>query len=439
MELNTSEAEVQIAGSRRWKLLFALSVIVSFCINLYQSHQVVSPLDHVGSDMRGYVERAWRLAVADPFTNYDTFFPPGTHFVFAILFRILGFAKGMRALVVIQAAMLAAANGMLGLTAAHLFRSWKSAALVTLFASLNLSFVFLSSFFMSEPLFILVFLLAQYFFIRAVQYRGAHFRFFVLGYLLAVGFLIRGQAICLAVPIGLFFVSKRGWPFWSFLPAMVVGFLPLIVLQIALNSSITGKFSPFLSSNDGWALYMAQSRHEAVGCLDVKGGYFYYFCNNNSFFESRFLPPVTLPTAVTDVEYFRNKTKELWRNDPLLQVIRGLKSVTELFTFEPRWPARNVMRLQKYDIACEWLLFVFGTVPAVFALVTAVRRGSYRWEAFFLVSPILMVAFMSFFYSGQPRYLVPFQYNWFLLAVPAYTRFAALFRTSDNSKSAYVA
>jgi hypothetical protein len=55
---------------------------------------VDSPFDNIYSDMRGYVDRARRLAYgeADPFPMFATLYPPGAHLMYAAQMRLVGWS-----------------------------------------------------------------------------------------------------------------------------------------------------------------------------------------------------------------------------------------------------------------------------------------------------------------------------------------------------------
>jgi hypothetical protein len=75
---------------RRWDQLALAAVVLGALVRALWVFVLHQPFDHIYSDMQGYVQRAEKLAEGGPLFPYDAHYPPGTHFLLAVPFRIFG-------------------------------------------------------------------------------------------------------------------------------------------------------------------------------------------------------------------------------------------------------------------------------------------------------------------------------------------------------------
>jgi len=264
-------------------------------------------------------------------------------------------------------------------------------------------------------------MLGLFLFARAFNGAQTRLSLFLSGLTLGTATLIKAQGICAFAPLPLVLLFlPQARAFRSHLFHLCLGFAIPVLLQLAINSAHLGRAVFFLSANDAFNLYLGQSRREAVGCFDKSSGYFYIFHNNNAGLDYRFLAPEILPVSILDREYFRKKTAELWRSDPMLQLIRSLQNTVELFEINPRWPLRNIPQFARADLIFQYLFFLFAVLPAFITCAAHLNSRCLEPYVVCAVVPVLAVGAVSFFCSGQPRYLLPFSYSFILLAVPFY-------------------
>ncbi len=67
-----------------WDRIALWAVIAGAVIRVAWVLALHPPVDHVYSDMGGYVDRAVKLASGRPLDRSDAFYPPGTHILLAI-------------------------------------------------------------------------------------------------------------------------------------------------------------------------------------------------------------------------------------------------------------------------------------------------------------------------------------------------------------------
>jgi len=404
--------------------IFALSL----ALNLAQAFYISSPFDQLASDMLGYVERGVALAIAAPAEAFENFFPPGTSYFYSLFFAAFGVKLGAVAIIIAQAAMISGASFYCGQTAEQLFNSKKTGLIIALSTALYFPFIAQSSFFMAEPLFFFCLMVSQFLLAKVVAVtnpstKALLFKFFVAGLFLGFATLAKGQGaavfianlMAIATPL---FSSRR-----KLVPLFIVGFFCAVAIAGLVRFSRTGNVEFYIGSNDSYNLYIGQSRHAAVGCYDPEHGYFHIFYNNNWAFDRHLQPLEIVETSILNRDYFKQRTLKLWQEAPLRQIVRSTESVFELLKFFPDWPLRNVKELVFPDVTFQILSFILVSLPALFAVVLALTRGYQRWIIFFFTMPLIGGAAMAFVYMGQPRYLIPFKYFTFLLAIPAYQIF----------------
>lgn len=180
----------------------------------------------------------------------------------------------------------------------------------------------------------------------------------------------------------------------------------------------------FIAAYDGYNFFLAQSRRHTVAALeeivpDGAGFVFHVFSNDTKDEKHRFLPAFMAGESILNRSYFNQQALELIKTDPIRQLGRAIVSVRELFLTGEGWPFDvipvPVGTHQGWHIA---RLLLVG-IPAVFAILLGLM-GYYRWQIALLALPVLGMMGLALIYSGQPRYILPFQYHLFLLALPAY-------------------
>jgi 4-amino-4-deoxy-L-arabinose transferase-like glycosyltransferase len=421
----------------RQRLTPLLIFLLSLGINAAQAFLVVSPLDHDYSDMHGYIERAQRLAAGGPFFPFDSFYPPGTHYLNAVFFYFFGSLLAPKLIIAAQVLMLSLANVLAGYAAIELFgrRSWGCA--VMLACALYWPFSAQGSFFMAEPALMFLLMLGLFLFARATKEVLNTRLLFFSGLTFGLGALVKSQAVLafFAVLFALLLLRRSRRTIRCVLFLCAAFSLP-VAAQFWINTHQSGTLSFHISANDAFNTYLGQTRYEAVGCLDQRQNYFYIFHNNNAGLGYRFLPPRILPVSILDRAYFRKETLALWKNNPARQLTRSLENMFELFDINPRWPLRNVKLLGTADQVFQWLLLFFVTIPALSTVAASLSSRRLRFQSFVLIFPVCGMGLVAAVSTGQPRYLLPFTYCYFLLAAPFYSRLIDAFRTRAPTAAA---
>jgi hypothetical protein len=405
-----------------WSTLSALTAVFLFSLsaNLYQNRVLLRPEDSLYADMKLYVDWAERLAFGGPLFTLDQFYPPGTSYFFSFFFRFFPAQQALVAIAFSSAVLLAASNIILGLTAARLFRLRSLSILVSSAAAFYWPFATLGSFYLSEPLFIFLSLSAQFFFVSGLRRVPAGF--LISGVLFALAALVKSQALihllaCLAAVC-----CFGGWRTMFRAVLAAPAGAALVLLPFFFRS---GHFQPVIAANDAFNLYLGQSRRQAVAALDEGKGEFFVFVNNNSRLDYLYHPPQVCRASIVDRSFFFDKLLQLWREAPRRQVLRSAENLVELFMIEPAWPLNNNPRFREYDLGFQWLGALFFVLPASITIVAGLLFAQQRMETALLFFPLLGISAVAAAGTGQPRYLMPYYYNFLPLALVLFPRLRA--------------
>lgn len=402
--------------------------VLSLAAAGWQAFYLQPPLDSVYADMRGYIERALDLLVAPSVVPYERFYPPGTHYFYALVFAVFGFASGLSAIAVLQVVLLAAANVMVYLLAAALFSNRRAALFIACALALYLPRVSLVSYYVSEPLFMFLIASGQLMLIHGLMRTKNSSWFYLAGLLFGLAIITKGQGLAFLAGALAMWLMPRFKYLRSSLPAFIAGSVLPVLCVFAVNSAIAGRPMLSVAANDMFNSYLGQTQRRGIGCYHEETNTFYFFHNNNSYFNDLLSAPITIRATVLDREFFRHATLQLWAQQPLVQFVRSLNNVRELFLPYLYWPARGSEVLRELN---SWLVLAWNWVflpLAALGIVTAARRRSWGWQMVFVGVPVAGIGAMAFISMGQPRYLLPFQHHLMMLALPALCLIELYFR-----------
>jgi 4-amino-4-deoxy-L-arabinose transferase-like glycosyltransferase len=242
----------------RWDRVVLVSILVGAIVRIIWGLVIHPPLDHIYSDMGGYVERAQRLATGAGLQRFDAFFPPGTHMLLAAPMTLFGTERaGLWAGAVLWCA-LSAAIPLFAWRLARLLLTPAAAALTALFCALWPLYITYGGYFTSEiPS--LAFLLASLW----AGYRAARLSGWQAGWLGLTAGLLGGVAVAnrpqlilnlavLAVPL-LFRLRRQALA----LAGIVAGSALILAGTALYNSAAAGKPTG-LSENAGLNFWIGQ-------------------------------------------------------------------------------------------------------------------------------------------------------------------------------------
>jgi 4-amino-4-deoxy-L-arabinose transferase-like glycosyltransferase len=376
-------------------------------------------LNYVYSDMSLYVERAQRLATGGPLSEYDAFYPPGTHVLLAAPMALLGTGRtGLWA---------ASALWCLMSCLAPLF-AWRFArsllgpaagALTAAACALWPPFITYGGYFLSEiPA--LTFLLACLWLVdRAARIGG---RRSVLSGLVAgatggAALGVRPQ-LMLNVALAVAGLAARFRRHARAVGAVVVGAAAALAGVLALNAAAAGHVTG-LSENGGINFFQGHC-DAAVVTTGVPTGVHFYFGSPVASQRDRgrdYSFPTRVPWEET---YFYGEGLRCIRRDGLPHVVTVLRNTADLTATTVPWPQVNE-RWSHRVVGGANRLYSFLLLPvALIGSVLLIRRRRRRGEPapeLLLLAHLALVLPSAIVFYGDPRFRVP--YDFFGLALLA--------------------
>lgn len=414
---------------RECRVHIIIVAVLSLAAAAYQVYYVHHPLESVYADMRGYIERAWDLVGAPSVVPYERFYPPGTHYLFALVFAVFGYSAGFATIALLQILFLTAANVFSYQIAVLLFSNNRAALVLASVLSVFLPRVALVSFYVAEPLFLFLITSGQLLLLHALTKQPSRTAIYVSGLLFGFAIITKGQALAFTAGAVAVMLLPRFRRVRRLSPLFVFGAALPVVSISAINSNIAGRPMLSVAANDMFNSYLGQSQRRGIGCYDDSSNTFYFFHNNNSYFNELLSAPMAIRASILDRDYFRRATLKLWSDQPLIQLVRSLNNIRELFLPELYWPLRDVKQQEKSAAWSAWIWSWVSFILGSWGLALAVRRGRWTWQICFITIPLLGIAAMAFVSMGQPRYLVPFQFHIMLLSMPVLCSFDLLLST----------
>ena len=384
-------------------------------LGLVQIFLVSSPWDHIYSDMNGYIDKARRL-FEEGMVPFDTFFPLGTAYLYSVFFFFLDDPVNLYVLAIFQVVCVAASHVVIGLTAQELFKNERVSIFTAVASLCYWPLTGQTTFFMSEPIFMLLCLSAQYCFIKMCARGPTMVLVLLCAVCVGIASITKTQGLVFLISMLVLGVIGLGNLKW--LSAVTAITLVVISLHSWHISELLDRRGFFFSANGAFNLYLGQSGLEATGGYDLENNMFFLFYNNNSFIDKNLSPTEVHLASVLDQEYFMDRVVDRWQDDPGRQVLRMFVSAFELFSTEPHWPLRNVDTLGNVERVFKMASLLVIYLPLLIAISVAINQRCYRWELAVLLLPVLGIVCASALTFGQPRYLVPFMPN--IIAVAAF-------------------
>ncbi len=429
------------------------SLALSFFVRLYWVLRVQSPYDAIYSDMQGYVDRAHELLGRGPtlYPRVLALYPYGAHYVYAAIFRMVGF-ESRTTVCVIQAAMMAVPAFFFVLFASRLVRSpWALFALGILFAIWQ-PMVWCVGFFLSEVPFVSLLFVNAWLALRFAESGRRGFAFGLTG---AVLFTIRPQFILTFALLAVVYVVSRPGVFFD--PralrrafAVLLPWALVLAFSAARHHHLTGRLG-LISENGAMNRLFADTTVAKLEgrWTDEKGGHWFYWFESPAkrFAGDRDVASVNgyiaEPELLDRLRRERLRGKSLsWRIKRAFNLLRLLYDKNDPWPEVSRAPPglRLSLHLAFGKIVRFALLPLAGLGAALLALAPAAsgRARPGRRIAFVIVMAhlaTLVVLAMLFF--PEARYRVPYDPFLLLLAAALLTAVArwvarVLPRRSEN-------
>lgn len=399
-------------GRLDWDRIALWAVIAGAVIRVAWVLALHPPVDHVYSDMGGYVDRAVKLASGRPLERYDAFYPPGTHILLAIPLVIFGTDR---------TGLWAGAALWCALSAFTPFAMWRfaryhlsipAAAITAVLVSLWPLHIVYSGYFLSETP-SLALLLGSLWLAARTAARGGR-RGFGLAGLLGGMAIANRPALIANLLVAVWSAGRRT----RLVAALGMGLGAALVLALVVlhNTAAVGR-PTFISENSGLTFWIGHCDVRLVKTGDPKRGPYFEFGAPPAIQRGSGKDFTFTDHIVWDQDFFYAQAFDCVQRDGLANLRTFARGVLDMgFTSVP-WPP-SVERDLGARIGFVNALFSaalpFIVGGAIWLIRRRRRRGEPAGEATMLahLACVLVTALVFF---GDPRFRQ--SYDFFALAL----------------------
>ena len=421
---------------------FVIGVIWRY-VFIFHTHPIEWTINY--SDMANYLSEMTRYFTPHaPLTRADTFYPPGASLLFGFVYH---FKQSWYAISWLMFVLSSLAPLLIAAIAYLLYN--RSVALVALtISSLYIAFVEFSGYLLSETPYIFFQLLAVLFLLLALRTKDRRLAIawgLLAGLLLGWTELIRTVVLlpALFTAAALIFVKlkhKKAYPnLWPVLASGLVGLLPLLVGFTIRCSSLNHQFC--LVSSNGATTVLQGHYYNGVG--DFK----FYDKANNYAFEAgdpaQGALGFTNPAVFHFGEYDQKRTlgiaKDWVKAHPAQAVEYSFEHIYNLFRTVP-WPPEDTPTDKSSIMVSETLFRVFILLPIMVYLVMLSipawrRKVAHKSADLLVIAPVIGLFVLVFITVGNPRYRIPFDVFFIILAAKVYVLASRLLKTGWRHSS----
>lgn len=392
-------------SERDWDRIAVIAIVLGAGLRILWVLVVHSPVDHVYSDMLGYVRRAQRFASGAPLTPDDAFFPPGTHVLLSIPLRLFG----------LDAGLWVAAVAWCSLSIATVYMSWRlarelltpaAAALTAVLCAGWPLFITYGGYFTSETPALALLVAALWAGVAATRREGGSATSLALlsGLLGGTASAFRPQLllnVVIMMVIVLLALRRRLAPIACFAAGLVAVLALVVVHNSVASNQVTG-----LATNGGINFWFGHCDARQVITVDAE---------NRSTGGVRHPVPsqagrpgdfVARDHEVWDEDYFLGLGWECVGQDGPKHVFRLARNVLDMTATTTPWPQnvdegwpRDVVQAANllYSVLLPWIV-----IEAVVLRSRRRRKGESGGETFLLLH-LACVVVVAVLVIGDPR------------------------------------
>ncbi len=400
------------------KIIFIV-IAFSILLRLFFVFIAHPPEKYLYSDMQGYYERAVKFAVGEKEDIYDSFYPPATHIIYSVFIKTKDpffWIKSFNVFISIATCF------FIYLIAKDIF-SRQAGYIAFTIASFNYLFIDFAGYLMSETCFTFMLAFMFYCFLKSIMARMQINRW-LFSILAGLSIIVAGaikSSVLLFIPLfGLWWVFNfKKYKIFFNLAFYVAGFLPFFILLALRFHSLTCEYG-VISSNGGFNFFQGRSHIKDARFVDKKRGVEYLFaspvavCNHYTYNDS-------FQTGPYDSKFFYGKGIEEAKKNIPRTIYYSLDNLYDLFLLPDVWPSFAIEKPFSILIKTASILFIlFVLLPSLIILIICFRflLKELRVLIFF---PILTILITSVVFYGDPRFRIPYDVFFIVLAGYFYT------------------
>ena len=416
------------------------SIIVGALVRALYVFVLHPEVDHVYSDMEGYVHRAlaWAAFGGAAEGVADTVYPPGPTIYFALL------ARADPTWRVAAVAQWAVSFGIIGLvwSIARRLHGNATAMVALAVASVYLPLIHYAGLFLAENPFTLAGLAAFRLFLVAIDatdFARATGWALVAGLAAGIAASLKGTVLASIVVVGVVWVALAVRQRRQHIPGVVIGALAgavLVMLPLAQRCTNLVRTHVCIASTNG-------AMNVLMGHYGDVGPFYWYDDAHNSWwtFETPsavlhgYTARVDLPFPPYDERANLALAKDWVKAHPWQALRSSFEHVGDLVAGRTLWPAAELWGVD-WGAVWQWLFWLFVLPPALVRvavkLPSMLRLDAAAAADALLVAPLAGLAATAFLTIGEVRYRIPFDAFFIILAARAYVALWALRRTGPG-------
>jgi hypothetical protein len=408
------------------------ALVLSLVVRELWVFLVQSPYGTIYSDMAGYVEKARELVDGVPrvYPRLRAFYPYGTHYVFALLFKVLGEDHDVLVRIV-YAAMASFPAFHFVLLASRIVRGTPALALLGVLFAVWQPIVWVVGFFVSEVPFLWLLYWNAWLAVQFAETRRGGLR---LGCTSAILFAVRPQFILTFAFMTILFALERGPllfrrnAFGSY-ARVLVPWVAVLAFSAARLHSLSGRWG-LISENSGLNRVLSDTTYARVDARWTApdgGGYWFWI-------SAPAKEPVGESGALAIAGYIGDgalldaeRRKFLADKSLAWRVRRAFRNVQLLWLHNDPWPEEELTRprprheLQKgFNAALRHVVLPLASI----GLLTARRRVALA----VVFAHLLTLIGLAMFFFPEARYRCPYDPMLLLLALAGVLGLANLVR-----------
>ncbi len=401
---------------RQKKLIISIIIILGIgaLLRLYFVFDMHPPERYLYSDMQGYQERAAKWAAGAKENIYDTFYPPATHIIYSVFFKTTKPFLWIKLFNVIISIVTCI---FIYLSSKILFDK-KAGFIALTIASFNYLFIDFAGYLMSETLFVFMLAFMFYCFLKSVTASLQKYRW-LFSFLAGLSLITAGalkSSVFLFIPLfGLWWLCNfKKYRIISNLTFYVAGFLPLCILLIIRFHALTGEFG-LISTNGGFNFFQGRSHIKDARFEDSKLHVGYLFASPVAVYKN-YTYNDNFPTGPYDSKYFYRRGLAEAKKDIPRTIGYSLDNLYNLFVLPFVWPSAAVEKPFPVLIKTASILFLMLVLfPSFFILIFYFRFLLVEYRILILF-PILTIFLTTIMFYGDPRFRVPYDVFFIILA-----------------------
>lgn len=394
-------------------------------------------VEHVYSDMEGYVHRAlaWAALAGRHESIADTIYPPGPTIYFGLLSRL---DPGWRVAAIVQWAVSVGIVGLIWSIARRLYGN-ATAVVALAISSAYFPLIHYAGLFMAENPFALAGLAAFRMFlaaIDAVELAPATGWALLAGFTAGIATSFKGTVLAPIVVLGVVWVvlaiRARRAPVTGIVIGAVVG-AAAVCLPLAQRCTDLARTQVCLGSTNA-------AMNALMGHYGEVGPFYWFDDAHRSWwtFESPaavlhgYTARVDLPFPPYDAPANLALAKRWVGAHPWTALRLSFEHVTDLVAGRTLWPSAELWGVD-WGAIWQWLFWLL-ILPAAIMRIAVMLPSMMRFEAksaaeWLLLAPLLGLAVTAFLTIGEVRYRVPFDGFFIVLAARTFASAGALRRT----------